>query len=156
MNEILRRRRFGGVQFDAPTRNPDTLLQGTPPGPQRLGGGQREVLAQQAVQAVQPVREVNRYPNLITIASSNIALGSTLAIPIPDGRRIWLSARNCSNSTGILFIGIGVAAAQLSAQFELNPGGMLLFDTVIPQQEIFVGASAVGVNIVLAFADSQL
>ena len=88
-------------------------------------------------------RETYRYASLQDIS---IAVGTTSIkfLDAPIGKRNMLGFRNASTGTQNIFIGFG-AQATTSAWMKLTPGQIVLFDAVVPQDDLYViadGASA--------------
>ena len=78
---------------------------------------------------------------------SNSAPG-TLILPAPDTRRNALILRNIS-ATANIYVAFGSNATSSSALY-LTPKTMILFDTVVPQDDVFAIADAASASIVVA------
>ena len=89
-------------------------------------------------------REEYRYASLQDI-SITVGTTSIKFLDAPIGKRNMLGFRNASTGTQSIFIGFG-AQATTSNWMKLNPGQLVLFDAVVPQDDLYViadGASAV-------------
>ena len=88
-------------------------------------------------------RETYRYASLQDI-SLTVGTTSVKFLDAPIGKRNMLGFRNASTGTQNIFIGFG-AQATTSAWMKLMPGQIVLFDDVVPQDDLYViadGASA--------------
>lgn len=95
-------------------------------------------------------REVYRYASVVTV-SLNVGTTSIKFLDAPIGKRNFLGFRNASPGTQIIYIDFN-AQATTGAWLALNAGTLVLFDTVVPQDDLYVIASAA--NAVLAYAYS--
>lgn len=94
-------------------------------------------------------REVYRYASVVTV-SLNVSTTSIKFLDAPIGKRNFLGFRNAS-ATQILYIDFN-ATATTGAWLALTAGTLVLFDTVVPQDDLYVVSSAAGG--VLAYAYS--
>lgn len=94
-------------------------------------------------------REVYRYASVVTV-SLNVDTTSIKFLDAPIGKRNFLGFRNAS-ATQTLYIDFN-ANATTGAWLALTAGTLVLFDTVVPQDDLYVVASAAGG--VLAYAYS--
>lgn len=88
-------------------------------------------------------REEYRYASLQDISLS-VGTTSIKFLDAPIGKRNMLGFRNASTGTQNIYIGFG-AQATTSNWMKLVPGQLLLFDAVVPQDDLYViadGASA--------------
>jgi hypothetical protein len=69
----------------------------------------------------------------------------------PIGKRNLLGFRNSSTGTQNLFIGFGGNATTTSF-LKIPPGSLLLFDTVVPQDDLYVIADASGALLSYAYS----
>lgn len=76
---------------------------------------------------------------------------SALILTTPQGRRNMLAFRNTS-ATANVYIGFG-SAASTNNVFRITPNGMMLFDTVVPQDDIYVIADAVSATLSFAYSN---
>jgi hypothetical protein len=144
-----------GTVLDAPSRPlPQMPVGGIPPGPRPTAAEIRRFVP--GVPGVTPVQEVNRYPRgIITIGGTVAASGSALAVNSSPTHRIWITIRNRADSTGVLYLAIGQAASNATAVLELVAAGGLLLDYSVPQDDLYIGASAAGaVNWVISYCDT--
>lgn len=94
-------------------------------------------------------REVYRYASVVTV-SLNVSTTSIKFLDAPIGKRNFLGFRNAS-ATQTLYIDFN-ATATTGAWLALTAGTLVLFDTVVPQDDLYVVSSAAGG--VLAYAYS--
>lgn len=95
-------------------------------------------------------REVYRYASVVTV-SLNVDTTSIKFLDAPIGKRNFLGFRNASPGTQIIYIDFN-AQATTGAWLALTAGTLVLFDTVVPQDDLYVVSSAAGG--VLAYAYS--
>jgi hypothetical protein len=95
-------------------------------------------------------REVYRYASVVTV-SLNVGTASIKFLDAPIGKRNFLGFRNASTGTQILYIDFN-ANATTGAWLALAAGTLVLFDTVVPQDDLYVISSAAGG--ILAYAYS--
>lgn len=83
------------------------------------------------------VAESYRYASIVDLTiTTNTASQKFLDAPI--GRRNLLGFRNVSGTTGEnIFIGFG-RDATINSWLRLTPGTIILFDTVVPQDDLYV------------------
>ena len=96
------------------------------------------------------VREIYRYASVVTV-SLNVGTSSIKFLDAPIGKRNFLGFRNASSGTQILYIDFN-ATATTGAWLALAAGTLVLFDTVVPQDDLYVISSAA--SGVLAYAYS--
>ncbi len=96
------------------------------------------------------VREVYRYASLQDL---QVTVGTTSFkfLDAPIGKRNLLAFRNASTGGQVIYIGFG-RDANTSSFLGLTAGTLVLFDTVVPQDDLYCLASAAGA--VLAYAYS--
>lgn len=132
--------------FDVPQRPGDTFTQGRPPGPQRLTGRELRVIAQNAAAAsgtlVARIYDVAREANLNKIAFLLTGLGPLQVLTQNSRARNYISLRNSFNSAGNLFVGFGAAGNDGTADYVLEPGGQMLLDGAVPQDDLFISTDA--------------
>lgn len=95
-------------------------------------------------------RETYRYASVVTV-SLNVSTTSIKFLDAPIGKRNFLGFRNASPGAQILYIDFN-ATATTGAWLALTAGTLVLFDTVVPQDDLYVISSAAGG--VLAYAYS--
>ena len=95
-------------------------------------------------------REIYRYASVVTV-SLNVGTSSIKFLDAPIGKRNFLGFRNASTGTQILYIDFN-ATATTGAWLAISPGTLVLFDTVVPQDDLYVVASVA--SAVLAYAYS--
>jgi len=95
-------------------------------------------------------RETYRYASLQDVA---ITVGTTSIkfLDAPIGKRNMLGFRNASTGTQNLYIGFG-AQATTSNWMKIAPGGIVLFDTVVPQDDLYVIADAASATFAYAYS----
>ena len=69
----------------------------------------------------------------------------------PIGKRNTLGFRNASTASQVIYIGFG-GNASLGSWMQINPGTIVLFDSVVPQDDLYVISDVTGG--VLAYAYS--
>jgi hypothetical protein len=97
------------------------------------------------------VRDLHRYA---TLTDLSLVVGTTSVkfLDEPTGRRNMLGFRNASTAAQILYIGFNQAASTTS-WLELTAGTIVLFDDVVPQDDLYVISSGAGG--ILAYAYSN-
>lgn len=87
------------------------------------------------------VAESYRYASIVDLTiTANTASQKFLDAPI--GRRNLLGFRNVSGTTGEnIFIGFG-RDATINSWLRLTPGTIILFDTVVPQDDLYLVSEA--------------
>lgn len=88
------------------------------------------------------IRENYRYATL-TDLSLVIGTSSVKFLDAPTGRRNMLGFRNASAGAQILYIGFNQDASATS-WMALTPGTIVLFDDVVPQDDLYVVSSLAG------------
>lgn len=98
------------------------------------------------------VNDAHRYANLRgeVVVSVPTTAGGSLVLVAPDVRRNMLFIRN-SSATANLYIAFGLQASTNSILY-LTPNQMVLFDTVVPQDDIWAIADAASAQITIAFS----
>lgn len=98
------------------------------------------------------VNDAHRYANLRgeLVAAVPTTAGGSLILAAPDVRRNMLFIRN-SSATANLFISFGIQASAASVLY-LTPNQMVLFDTVVPQDDMWALADAASGQITVAFS----
>ena len=83
------------------------------------------------------VAEPYRYASIIDLTFQTSTASQKL-LDAPIGRRNLLGFRNVSGQTGEnIFIGFG-RDATINSWLRLTPGTIILFDTVVPQDDLYV------------------
>lgn len=88
------------------------------------------------------VREAHRYASLIDI-SITVGTTSTKFLDSPIGKRNMVGLRNASTAAQVIYIGFNGPASS-SSWLALSAGTIILFDTVVPQDDLYVVSSAAG------------
>jgi hypothetical protein len=96
------------------------------------------------------IRDQYRYASVVSV-SVNVSTASIKFLDAPIGKRNFLGFRNASAGTQILYIEFN-ANASTGAWLALTAGTIVLFDTVVPQDDLYVISSAAGG--ILAYAYS--
>jgi hypothetical protein len=87
-------------------------------------------------------RELYRYASLQDV-SFTVGTTSIKFLDAPIGKRNMLGFRNASTGGQNLFIGFG-AQATTSNWLKITPGQVILFDAVVPQDDLYVIADSSG------------
>jgi calcineurin-like phosphoesterase len=95
------------------------------------------------------VREAYRFANVVSI-SATIGTTSIKFLDAPIGRRNFLGFRNAS-ATQTLFIDFN-ADATTDSWLQLTAGTIILFDTVVPQDDLYCISSASGGTLAYAYS----
>ncbi len=95
-------------------------------------------------------REIYRYASVVTVSLS-VGTTSVKFLDAPIGKRNFLGFRNASTGGQVLYIEFN-AQATTGAWLAINAGTLVLFDTVVPQDDLYVISSAAGG--ILAYAYS--
>lgn len=120
-----------------------------PQGPQGMPPVQRRVNRLTATQ----INDPHHYATFNGESIVPIALaadGGNLVLSAPDGVRNGLILRN-SSATANVFVAFGNNAS-LQSVLSLAPGVMILFDVVVPQDDVFAVADAVAAFLTVAQA----
>lgn len=95
------------------------------------------------------VRENYRYASLITV-SLTVGTTSIKFLDQPIGKRNFLGFRNAS-STQNLYIEFN-GTATTGSWLALAPGALVVFDTVVPQDDLYVIADGAGTTFAYAYS----
>ena len=128
-----------------------------PPGPHNLprGAASRAQVGGLGAPPGIDVREVNRYAFCSTIPLF-VGTVNQEVLTQPDTARILLIIRCDASSAGSLLVAFGTVASINTAAFTIPPGGVLLLDYVVPQDDVNVIGSAAGCVGTLVYANSGL
>lgn len=148
---------FGPVRY-LNDRKPWGVPQYIPPSPHNLpvrpepaapGAGQPNTTQTLGVDGTINIRETYRYASLVTVT---ITVGTTSIkfLDAPIGKRNFLGFRNAS-ATQVLYIDFN-ATATSGAWLAIQPGILVLFDSVIPQDDLYVVADAAGGTLAYAYS----
>ena len=96
------------------------------------------------------VRENYRYASLVT-ASLTVGTTSVKFLDQPIGKRNMLGFRNASTGTQVLYIDFN-SQATTGAWLSIAAGQIILFDAVVPQDDLYVIASASGAQLAYAYS----
>lgn len=96
------------------------------------------------------VRERHRYANLIE-TPIGVDLVSITALSQPTGLRNMLLLRNASTTNQVIFISFGNTAT-IQSVLRLTANQQVLFDTVVPQNEVNAVADVAGAILVIAYS----
>lgn len=88
------------------------------------------------------IRDSYRYASLVDL-SQIIGIVSIKIVDQPIGKRNLLGFRNASTAAQNLYIGFG-GAATTNSWLALAAGALILFDTVVPQDDIYAVSDAAG------------
>lgn len=83
-----------------------------------------------------------RFASFVDLQITTTAI-SVKFLDQPIGKRNTLGFRNASTGGQNIFIGFG-AAATVSSFLQLTPGTIILFDTVVPQDDLYVISNVTG------------
>jgi hypothetical protein len=98
----------------------------------------------------QSIREIYRYAS---VTSLSLAVGTTSIkfLDQPIGKRNFLGFRNASTGTQNIYIDFS-AQATTNSWLLLAPGTTILFDTVVPQDDLYVIADAASAQLAYAYS----
>jgi len=96
------------------------------------------------------IRENYRYASVVTV-SLGVGTTSIKFLDAPIGKRNFLGFRNASSGTQTLYIEFN-ATATTGAWLALTAGTIVLFDTVVPQDDLYVVASAASATLAYAYS----
>jgi hypothetical protein len=100
-----------------------------------------------------PVREAHRYAQINGSVVFPVSVTSRLVLPAPQNFRNLLIVRNSTALGGqTVYLEFGREANGDSA-IELTPGGTILFDTVVPQDDIYAIAPGGPTSITVSFSN---
>lgn len=137
--------RFGAARFDGFDPATAGLSDSAParPGDLPTNNGQPGDLS------APPIRDPHHYATLISLVST-VGLASLYVVGSPKGARNMLMFRNASASQNI-YIDFGRDATTFSI-LKLAPGALVLFDTVVPQDDIYCIADAAGATLITGYS----
>jgi hypothetical protein len=147
---------FPAVQWLSPLEawNSPTFMPGSPHNlPKEANIAQATNTAQYSFSfdgATINAREPYRYASLQDV-SFTVGTTSIKFLDAPIGKRNMLGFRNASSGTQNIFVSFG-AQASTSAWLKLTPGQLVLFDAVVPQDDLYVIADAAGAVIAYAYS----
>jgi hypothetical protein len=96
------------------------------------------------------IRENYRYASLVT-ASLTVGTTSVKFLDQPIGKRNLLSFRNASTTGQTLYIDFN-SQATIGSWLALSAGTLILFDTVVPQDDLYVISSTSGGQLAYAYS----
>lgn len=96
------------------------------------------------------VREQYRYASLVT-AQLTVGTTSIKFLDQPIGKRNMLGFRNASTAAQVLYIEFN-AQATTGTWLAIPAGTLILFDTVVPQDDLYVVADAAGATLAYAYS----
>ena len=96
------------------------------------------------------VRENYRYASLVT-ASLGVGTTSIKFVDQPIGKRNLLSFRNASTGGQVLYIDFN-SQATTGSWLAITAGQIILFDAVVPQDDLYVISSAAGGQLAYAYS----
>ena len=96
------------------------------------------------------IRENYRYSSLITV-SLTVGTTSIKFLDQPIGKRNMLGFRNASTAAQNLYIEFN-GVATTGAWLKLTPGTIVLFDSVVPQDDLYVISDAAGGTLAYAYS----
>jgi hypothetical protein len=95
-------------------------------------------------------REQYRYASLQDIALT-VGTTSVKFLDAPIGKRNMLAFRNASSGAQNLYISFGAQASTLN-WLKLVPGQLVLFDAVVPQDDLYTIADGAAATLVYAYS----
>jgi hypothetical protein len=98
-----------------------------------------------------PVSDAHHYAKLNGSIGYTIGLSSALTLAEPVNKRNFLALRN-NSVTANIYVEFG-SDASLTSVFRLTPNTMILFDTVVPQDDIFAIADAASAFLSVTFSN---
>lgn len=135
-------------------RQPWGVPQFIPPSPHNLPVRPEPSAAPNTTQALASgntvdTREIYRYASIVTV-SLTVGTTSIKFLDAPIGKRNFLGFRNAS-ATQVIYIEFN-AVATTSTWLAIQPGVLVLFDTVVPQDDLYVVADAAGGTLAYAYS----
>lgn len=117
--------------------------------PQTIPGSPHNIPRREVASSTSPgsggesvsVREPFRYSSLVDV-SITVGTTSVKFLDAPIGKRNQLGFRNASSVQNV-YIGFG-GDASLTSWLKLTPGAVMMFDTVVPQDDLYAIADAAG------------
>lgn len=95
-------------------------------------------------------REPYRYASLVDLSVS-VGTASFKFLDQPIGKRNMLGLRNASTGTQNIFIGFG-GNATTGSWMKIPPGSLVLFDAVVPQDDLYVIADGASASLSYAYS----
>jgi len=138
--------------FDQGRREPWSSFSDMPHGPRELPdprGGPTSPGAPRLVQVSAP----HWYAQIIS-ASFPVAQISQKLLDQSGSWRNMLAIRN-SSATANVFVGFGTDASLTASWLRLAAGDIILFDTVVPQDDLYFIADAVAATIALGYSTTN-
>jgi hypothetical protein len=96
------------------------------------------------------IRENYRYASLVT-AGLTLSTTAIKFLDQPIGKRNFLSFRNASTGGQIIYIDFNSQATS-NSWLALTAGTLILFDTVVPQDDLYAISSAAGGQLAYAYS----
>lgn len=96
------------------------------------------------------IRENYRYASLVT-ASLTVGTTSIKFLDQPIGKRNMLGFRNASTGGQVIYIEFN-AQATTGTWLSIQPGSIILFDTVVPQDDLYTIADVAGASLAYAYS----
>ena len=96
------------------------------------------------------IRESYRYASLITV-SLTVGTTSIKFLDQPIGKRNMLGFRNASTGAQVIYIEFN-GTATTGSWLQINPGTTVLFDTVVPQDDLYVVSDLAGATLAYAYS----
>lgn len=118
----------------------------------RAPGAIGALLPNQIADDVQTVRDPHRYARLSGSARLNVGIASGLILASPPTFRNFLVIRNNSAAANI-YVDFGIAADINRTPIRLIPNAILIFDSVVPQDDVFAIADAGGGVVGVSFSN---
>lgn len=91
-----------------------------------------------------------RFSSLVDLTVTTTTI-SVKFLDQPIGKRNTLGFRNASTANQIIFIGFG-GNASLNSWLQINPGTIVLFDSVVPQDDLYVISDVTGGTLAYAYS----
>ena len=95
-------------------------------------------------------REPYRYASIVDL-TVNVGTASFKFLDQPIGKRNLLGFRNSSTGTQNIFIGFG-GNATTGSWMKIPPGSLVLFDAVVPQDDLYVIADGASASLSYAYS----
>jgi hypothetical protein len=128
-----------------------TFIPGSPHNlPSRPEPGLQTTTRTSASADTQNIREIYRYAS-VTSLSVTIGTTSFKFLDQPIGKRNFLGFRNASTASQNIYIDFS-SNATTGSWLLLAPGTTILFDTVVPQDDLYAIADAAGGQLAYAYS----
>lgn len=135
---------------DAPQRMPGAPIMFPPALPNIRPSGYAPSAGDTPAPGGETINDPHHYAQVTDLSTPVLQVSNQL-LQQPVSKRNYLMFRN-SSATANIFIGFG-ANASLDSTLKLSPGTIVLYDVVVPQNDIYVIADAAGATLSYSYSN---